>query len=76
MKSHENDTTDAKDPIDTKEQTVESTPEQDIPVDITRITKVNPAEQAIGLKRAIDNPNRLEPTRYGDWEKNGRCIDF
>tara|TARA_Y100001949_G_scaffold174633_1_gene182487 strand:+ start:42 stop:185 length:144 start_codon:yes stop_codon:yes gene_type:complete len=17
-----------------------------------------------------------EPTRYGDWEKNGRCIDF
>lgn len=18
----------------------------------------------------------LEPTRYGDWEKNGRCIDF
>jgi len=19
---------------------------------------------------------RLEPTRYGDWEKNGRCIDF
>ena len=29
-----------------------------------------------GLKRAIDNPDRLEPTRYGDWEKNGRCIDF
>jgi hypothetical protein len=18
----------------------------------------------------------LEPTRFGDWEKNGRCIDF
>jgi len=18
----------------------------------------------------------LEPTRYGDWEKNGRCVDF
>jgi hypothetical protein len=18
----------------------------------------------------------LEPTRYGDWEKDGRCIDF
>lgn len=18
----------------------------------------------------------LEPTRYGDWERNGRCIDF
>ena len=21
-------------------------------------------------------PTRLDPTRYGDWEKNGRCIDF
>lgn len=20
--------------------------------------------------------NGLEPTRYGDWEKDGRCIDF
>jgi len=20
--------------------------------------------------------NRPEPTRYGDWEKQGRCIDF
>jgi len=21
-------------------------------------------------------PKGMEPTRYGDWEKNGRCIDF
>jgi len=21
-------------------------------------------------------PPGPEPTRYGDWEKNGRCIDF
>ena len=21
-------------------------------------------------------PSTLDPTRYGDWEKNGRCIDF
>ena len=21
-------------------------------------------------------PKGLEPTRYGDWERNGRCIDF
>lgn len=21
-------------------------------------------------------PRGREPTRYGDWEKNGRCIDF
>ena len=28
-----------------------------------------PAEEIGGR----DGP---EPTRYGDWEKNGRCIDF
>lgn len=21
-------------------------------------------------------PKGLEPTRFGDWEKNGRCFDF
>ncbi|MDD4913671.1 MAG: DUF1674 domain-containing protein [Methylococcales bacterium] len=26
--------------------------------------------------REINGPKGLEPTRYGDWEKNGRCIDF
>jgi len=29
------------------------------------------AEGADGVKAA-----RLDPTRFGDWEKNGRCIDF
>ncbi len=23
-----------------------------------------------------NGPKGLEPTRYGDWEKMGRCIDF
>ena len=26
--------------------------------------------------REIGGPTGPEPTRYGDWEKNGRCIDF
>lgn len=26
--------------------------------------------------REIGGPNGLEPTRYGDWEHKGRCIDF
>ena len=26
--------------------------------------------------REIGGRKGLEPTRYGDWEKNGRCIDF
>jgi hypothetical protein len=26
--------------------------------------------------RELAGPAGLEPTRFGDWEKNGRCIDF
>lgn len=28
------------------------------------------------LKREINGPKGLEPTRYGDWESKGRCSDF
>ena len=27
-------------------------------------------------KKEIGGPNGLEPTRYGDCENKGRCIDF
>ncbi len=36
-------------------------------------TERDEAEQA---PREHGGPKGLEPTRYGDWEKNGRCIDF
>ncbi|HEY3644750.1 MAG TPA: DUF1674 domain-containing protein [Gammaproteobacteria bacterium] len=26
--------------------------------------------------KEIGGPKGPEPTRFGDWEKNGRCIDF
>jgi hypothetical protein len=26
--------------------------------------------------RELGGPTGPEPTRFGDWEKNGRCIDF
>jgi hypothetical protein len=28
------------------------------------------------LPPEIGGPKGPEPTRYGDWEKNGRCTDF
>lgn len=28
------------------------------------------------VEREIGGPKGLEPTRYGDWEKAGRCFDF
>ena len=35
------------------------------------------AEAAKGAKQAeIGGPKGLEPTRYGDWEKNGIASDF
>ena len=36
----------------------------------TGTTKKALAEKEIG------GPKGLEPTRYGDWERNGRCYDF
>lgn len=29
-----------------------------------------------GLPREVGGPSGPEPTRYGDWERKGRCIDF
>ena len=34
----------------------------------TEVREERPAEYG--------GPKGKEPTRYGDWEKNGRCIDF
>lgn len=28
------------------------------------------------MPKEIGGRDGLEPTRYGDWEKGGRCIDF
>lgn len=38
----------------------------------------NQQPSASGAKRPKEIGGRggLDPTRYGDWEKNGRCIDF
>ena len=44
----------------------------------------NKSEQQIKpVRNKADSPEKeyggrkgKDPTRYGDWEKNGRCIDF
>jgi hypothetical protein len=35
-----------------------------------------PAERIKSLPREIGGREGLDPTRYGDWEMRGRCIDF
>lgn len=37
---------------------------------------VAPAPRESREAREIGGRDGLDPTRYGDWEKNGRCIDF
>lgn len=46
------------------------TPPTPVPEPETQKPDQAPAQKEIGGR---DGP---EPTRYGDWEKNGRCIDF
>ena len=37
-----------------------------------KIIPLNP----ISNTSEVNGPEGLEPTRFGDWEKNGRCSDF
>ena len=45
------------------------------------VESTNPADPQVGdaapkMPREIGGPTGPEPTRFGDWEKNGRCTDF
>jgi hypothetical protein len=35
-----------------------------------------PGAAGPGVVREIGGPKGPEPTRYGDWERAGRCVDF
>jgi len=52
-------------PADTPQETPEIPPAGDVP-----------AAPAPPVAREIGGRPGPEPTRYGDWEKDGRCIDF
>ena len=41
------------------------------PINASETTK-----QELENKKEIGGRGGEEPTRYGDWEKNGRCVDF
>ncbi len=42
------------------------------------VGEASPGGHKQGKKKVVlaREPSDLDPTRYGDWEKNGRCIDF
>lgn len=49
-------------------------PTETLPLSDSPESPGTPANPAAGSK-PTERP-ALDPTRYGDWEKNGRCIDF
>jgi hypothetical protein len=50
------------------------------PVPLAPVPEAGPQTQALPLPpvlpREIAGRDGPEPTRFGDWEKAGRCIDF
>ncbi|MDH5354744.1 MAG: DUF1674 domain-containing protein [Gammaproteobacteria bacterium] len=46
----------------------------DQPSELNPDAGANPENQSKPVE--VGGPRGKEPTRYGDWEKNGRCIDF
>ena len=51
-------------------------PPSPVPVPVTDPAASAAAPPVAASAREIGGPAGPEPTRFGDWEKNGRCIDF
>ncbi|MGD9597308.1 MAG: DUF1674 domain-containing protein [Steroidobacteraceae bacterium] len=49
-------------------------PQPDEPTEQAASTQTTPV--AAPVPREVGGPEGPEPTRYGDWERRGRCIDF
>ncbi|NIZ00591.1 DUF1674 domain-containing protein [Thalassospira lucentensis] len=43
---------------------------------INALAEAKAAKEAAAKQREIGGPKGPEPTRFGDWENKGRCIDF
>ncbi len=46
------------------------------PVSTPRPTPTGEPTGNTGKPKEIGGPSGPEPTRYGDWERNGICVDF
>jgi hypothetical protein len=55
------------------ERTTDSKPRPSLP---SRSNGAAPNPAPTPSEREIGGPKGPEPTRYGDWEINGRCSDF
>ncbi|WP_162913158.1 succinate dehydrogenase assembly factor 4 [Rhodospirillaceae bacterium SYSU D60014] len=44
--------------------------------DADQAETIKPTQPKTQRPKEIGGPKGPEPTRYGDWEKDGRCVDF
>ncbi|MBN8736065.1 MAG: DUF1674 domain-containing protein [Xanthomonadales bacterium] len=51
---------------------IDESPKETVPAPPPPAREPQPAPR----ERPTPEGDGLDPTRYGDWEKNGRCIDF
>ncbi len=58
---------------ETAEETTAEQPESTHKSDANKASNQTHAEEK---PKEYGGPKGPEPTRYGDWEKRGRCIDF
>ena len=56
----------------------ENSPAEEVREDAPKAddTAAKVADRPAERPREIGGRGGLDPTRYGDWEKAGRCIDF
>ena len=47
-----------------------------IPLEKKQQSRANTISKKTEQPLEHGGPKGLEPTRYGDWERKGRCIDF
>ena len=66
----------AKNPTgQTAGKTPRSTPDADARSGPAPAKKKKPGPKAVDV-RETGGPKGPDPTRYGDWERKGRCVDF
>lgn len=60
-----------------RESVAETEPTEAMPSPVTpEAGTLKPDSMPVTRPREIGGPKGPEPTRYGDWERKGRCVDF
>lgn len=63
-------------PVDKPNATGLAHPDSDSCCVPQRSGSLNREDKGAERKKEIGGRDGPDPTRFGDWEKNGRCIDF